>query len=153
MHAYIIFVTPLPALSLRPFELTSLCSGNPIPVNHQVINDHFFPAEYGWLHLTLQLNLTHRDRRTERQQNNKLPLLWTGTVSYQLSPLNIRDICHTRVCSNRDSVVWRCSTEVKIKVKILSALTLGFRKEINNLYRAHKTYRCWPNDLWQPVYY
>lgn len=64
MHAYIIFVTLLPALSLHPFELSSLCSGNPISVNHQVINDHFFPAEYGWLRLTLQLDLALTDRRT-----------------------------------------------------------------------------------------
>lgn len=62
MHAYIIFLTLLPTLSLCPFEISSLCSGNPIPVNHRVINDHFFPTEYGWLRLTLQLNLAQTDR-------------------------------------------------------------------------------------------
>lgn len=80
---YIIFVTQLPALSLHPFELSSLCSGNPIPVNHQVINDHFFPAEYGWLSLTLRLDLAHTDRQMDRHIINKLS--WTGTVSFKFS--------------------------------------------------------------------
>lgn len=99
---YIIFGVLPPALTLCPFKLSSLCSGNPIPVNHQVINDHIFPAEYGWLHLTLQHDLARTDRRTGRQQNNKLPLSWTGSVISQLSPLNIRGICHTGVYGNRE---------------------------------------------------
>lgn len=69
-------------------------SGNSIPVNHQVINDHFFPAEYGWLSLTPRLDLARTDRRAERQQKNKLPLFQIGSVTCRLSPPNSQATRH-----------------------------------------------------------
>lgn len=53
-----------PALCCKAFGLPSLCLGNPIPVNHQVINDHFYPAQCGRLRLNLQLNLANTNSRT-----------------------------------------------------------------------------------------
>lgn len=137
------FVTLLPALSLRSFELSSLCSCNPIPVNHKVINYHFFPAEYGWLRLTLQLDLAQTDRQTERQQNNKLPLSWTGAVSSQLSLLNTRDVCHTREYGNRDFVQkkWRSKSRTFSRIWLyLAYASFRMQRRDKQSYRGQLKY-------------
>lgn len=64
MLACMIFLT-----LVRTGNAALVSTGNTIPVNHQVINDHLSPAGYGWLPLTLQLNLAHRDNQRQGQQS------------------------------------------------------------------------------------
>lgn len=56
------------SLVLGPLEPSCLWTGKLIPTNLQVINDHLFPDDYGWLPLTF--TLTQTDNWTWIQQAN-----------------------------------------------------------------------------------
>lgn len=71
-------------------------SCNSIPVNHQVINDQFFPADYGWLHVTLLLHLVPTDRQTDGQTTQQqVTVVFTCLSCAQLSPLIPFSLCLT----------------------------------------------------------
>lgn len=71
-----------------PFEPSCLWTGKLIPTNRQVINDHLFPDDYGWLPLTF--TLTQTDNRTWIQQAN-------GPLYCSELALKIPDVVHRNV--------------------------------------------------------